>query len=85
MNQAIQFVDRVEYKNGLLTFYATVNGLLVPCVIALNAKERSEALSHFAKLRFDYEEQAQQLIEDEAYNEDGEVLVTSLPHEDTHL
>ncbi|MFY8274635.1 DUF1488 domain-containing protein [Pseudoalteromonas sp. SSDWG2] len=78
MNQAIQFVDRVEYDNGVMTFYAMVSGLLLPCVIELGINERSDALAHFAQHRFDYEEIAESLIEDEEYGEDGIVKVKSL-------
>ena len=78
MNQAIQFVDRVEYDNGVITFYAMVNGLLLPCVIDLGKTERSDALAHFAKHRFDYEDNAQQLIEDEEFGEEGEVAIKPL-------
>ncbi|MBS3796968.1 MULTISPECIES: DUF1488 family protein [Pseudoalteromonas] len=78
MNQAIQFVDRVEYENGVITFYAMVNGLLLPCIIELKVKERSDALAHFAEHRFDYEELAEQQIEEEAFGEEGEVQIKAL-------
>ena len=34
MNQAIQFIDRVEFdeQTQLLTFYAQVSGLMVECI-----------------------------------------------------
>ncbi|MEO2268817.1 DUF1488 family protein [Pseudoalteromonas pernae] len=78
MNQAIQFVDRVEYDNGIITFYAMVNGLLLPCIIDLGQTERSDALAHFAKHRFDYEDIAQEQIEEEEFGDDGEVKIKSL-------
>ena len=78
MNQAIQFVDRVEYINGVLTFYAMANGMLIPCTIDMDNIERSDALTHFAQLRFDYEEVAQQLIEDGEFTAEGQVVIPPL-------
>jgi hypothetical protein len=80
VNQAIQFIDRVEYESAqeVIIFYAQVSGMLVQCVInikALKLTAKNEALTHFEKYRFDYEEQAEQLIEDESYNSAGEIEV----------
>lgn len=79
MNQAIQFIDRVEFsaKEKRLYFYAQVSGLLVSCFYT-TTKNEQEALKHFTQHRFDYEDQAERLIEDEAYNADGSIRIEEL-------
>ncbi|MBE0459627.1 DUF1488 domain-containing protein [Pseudoalteromonas sp. KG3] len=83
MNQAIQFIDRMEFnaQAQLLTFYAQVNGLMVECIIdtqSLAISDSAAAKQHFELWRFDYEELAEQQIEDEAYNSAGQIIVTVL-------
>lgn len=79
MNQAIQFIDRVEFNASLqrVYFYAQVSGLMVSCYFN-TAKEEQAALEHFTLKRFDYEDSAEALIEDEAYSENGEICVEEL-------
>lgn len=79
MNQVIQFIDRTEYAAGVLTFYAQVNGLLVPCILVTGEREEQKAKAHFEKHRFDYEDAAERLIEEEAYNSRGEIEISLLP------
>ncbi len=81
MNQAIQFIDRLEFRElaHQLVFFAQVNGMLVECVIAVSSlglTDESHATSYFEKNRFDYEERAEQLIEDESYNSAGQIEVS---------
>lgn len=83
MNQAIQFIDRVEFnaQNQLLTFYAQVSGLMVECIIdaqSLAISDLAAAKQYFESLRFDYEELAEQLIEDEEYNSAGKIEIKAL-------
>jgi hypothetical protein len=80
MNQAIQFIDRLEFREPIhqLVFFSQVSGMLVECVIAvstLGLKDESQATTYFEKYRFDYEERAEQLIEDENYNSAGQIEV----------
>jgi hypothetical protein len=80
MNQAIQFIDRLEFRKSAnqLVFFAQVSGMLVECVIAvggLDLVDDSHAACYFEKNRFDYEERAEQLIEDESYNSAGQIEV----------
>ncbi|MCQ8880090.1 DUF1488 domain-containing protein [Pseudoalteromonas shioyasakiensis] len=83
MNQAIQFIDRVEFneQTQLLTFYAQVSGLMVECIVntqSLSISDMTAAKQHFESLRFDYEELAEQLIEDEEYNSAGKIEIKAL-------
>ena len=83
MNQAIQFIDRLELKpeEKQLVFFAQVSGLMVECVIDTSkydfADQRS-AVNYFESYRFDYEELAEQLIEDEQYNSAGQIELTEV-------
>lgn len=83
MNQAIQFIDRVEFdeQTQLLTFYAQVSGLMVECIVntqSLLISDIAAAKHYFESLRFDYEELAEQLIEDEEYNSAGQIEIKAL-------
>ncbi|KPH56982.1 hypothetical protein AMS58_18820 [Pseudoalteromonas porphyrae] len=83
MNQAIQFIDRFEFnvQSQQLTFFAQVSGLMVKCVIdtqSLALADQQAAKAHFEAVRFDYEDIAEQLIEDEEYNSAGEIVVAVL-------
>ncbi|MBB1367197.1 DUF1488 domain-containing protein [Pseudoalteromonas sp. SR44-5] len=83
MNQAIQFIDRFEFnlQSQLLTFFAQVSGLMVECVIdthTLALADQQAAKLHFEQARFDYEDIAEQLIENEEYNSAGQIIVSVL-------
>lgn len=83
MNQAIQFIDRVEFdeQTQLLTFYAQVSGLMVECIVntqSLSISDMAAAKQYFETLRFDYEDLAEQLIDDEEYNSAGQIEITAL-------
>lgn len=83
MNQAIQFIDRLEFKpeEKQLVFFAQVSGLMVECVIDTSKYDfvdQSSAVNYFESYRFDYEELAEQLIEDEQYNSAGQVELTEV-------
>lgn len=77
MNQAILFNDDISYQQGELTFTAMACGQLIRCKITTELDQEA-ALAHFAQHQFDYEMQAEQLIEDEAFNEAGEVSLAFL-------
>jgi hypothetical protein len=80
MNQAIQFIDRLEFREPAqqLVFFAQVSGMLVECVIAISTlklTDESYATDYFEKYRFEYEERAEQLIAAESYNSAGQIEV----------
>ncbi|KJY86068.1 DUF1488 domain-containing protein [Pseudoalteromonas piscicida] len=77
MNQAILFNDDISYQQGELTFTAMASGQLIRCKIATKF-EQDAAIAHFAQHQFDYEMQAEQLIEEEAFNEAGEISLAFL-------
>ncbi|MCF6437461.1 MULTISPECIES: DUF1488 family protein [Pseudoalteromonas] len=75
MNQGILFNDDVNVVENTLTFTAMVNGMIVKCLIVTPPMTDEAALKHFQAHQFDYEMQAEQLIEDEVYEEDGSILL----------
>ena len=83
MNQAIQFIDRLEFKpdEKQLVFFAQVSGLMVECIIDTSKNDfaaQSSAVNYFESYRFDYEELAEKLIEDEQYNSAGQIELTEV-------
>ena len=72
MNQAIQFVDRYTYivERKAIQFEAIVSGLIVYCFIEHDGQQVETYLN---QNKFDLEDQATELIEDEEYNELGEI------------
>ena len=90
MNQAILFSDNERYNPTLLQveFEAQCQGALITCIISvdnlfqLNDKNlksqdtsETEILNSFESSRFDIEELAEQMINDQAFNEDGQVYL----------
>jgi hypothetical protein len=77
MNQSILFNDDVsmDSKAGVLSFSAMVGGMIVECKIPTPPMNEEEALAHFKTKQFDYEMMAEQLIEDEEFQNDGSVLL----------
>ena len=55
--------------------------MLVECIIEVNTlklTDESHATEYFEKYRFDYEERAEELIEEESYNSAGQIEVSLL-------
>lgn len=88
MNQSILFPDIQTWdeQNSVVTFPAQHSGALIECVITLVELEKllgqpiddeQQALKVFSQYRFDIEELAEQLIEDEEFNAEGKVEVIS--------
>ena len=82
MNQSILFPDIQTWNEELnaVTFPAQQSGALIECVASVSylsqLSERTingaqQALDVFEQNRFEIEEQAEQLIEDEEYNAQG--------------
>ena len=79
MNQAIIFVDRCEYneQQKRVYFYAQASGQLINCFFQTLKSDR-EAVAGFEVNRFDYEDLAEKAIEDELFNQQGEIEVEEL-------
>jgi len=91
MNQSIIFSDNEYYNHDLqqVEFQAQCQGHLIRCIISwstLNqlsnqpntqgvANERT-ALSLFDSARFDIEDLTEELIVQQAFNEDGSIFIT---------
>ena len=82
MNQAILFNDDAHYsaEQKMLRFSAIVSGSTVTCIIEMGSFTKSQAmdpLSYFDKFKFDYEDLAEQLIEAERFNDQGQIIITT--------
>ncbi|WP_136487773.1 DUF1488 domain-containing protein [Vibrio sp. H11] len=88
MNQSILFPDIQRWDEVLqaVVFPAQQSGALIECVVPLTELSRlsgrvvegsQQALDTFAEWRFDLEESAEALIEDEAFNQYGQIEVVS--------
>ncbi|WP_462170659.1 DUF1488 family protein [Pseudoalteromonas xiamenensis] len=73
MNQAILFNDNATYCSDkqCITFTAMQQGMRIECQIATTFDSSEDAIAHFEQWRFDYEEQAEELIEAEAFSAQG--------------
>lgn len=93
MNQAILFSDNERYNSALkqVEFEAQCQGALITCIISvdnlfqLNDKSaesqdtsETEILDLFESSRFDIEDIAEQMINDQRFNEDGKVYLLPL-------
>ncbi len=88
MNQSILFPDMQQWneQQQVVVFPAQQAGALIECVVSVNELSRlstqpvsgkSQALETFQALRFDLEELAEALIEDEAFNQHGQIDIIS--------
>lgn len=86
MNQSIIFADLQTWdeQKRTMMFPAQQSGALIECIVAQAELEKlsgqtinngQHALDVFTQYRFDLEELAEQLIEDEAFNRDGQIEV----------
>ena len=93
MNQAILFSDNERYNVELqqVEFSAQCQGALITCIISVDnlfqlndknfkSQDISETiiLSLFESSRFDIEDIAEQMINDQAFDEDGKVYLQPL-------
>lgn len=88
MNQSILFPDIQSWdedKQAVL-FSAQQAGALIPCLVSKTELEKlsgqtveneQQALEVFSQYRFDLEELAEELIEDEEFNSQGWIEVVS--------
>ena len=88
MNQSILFPDIQSWdeEKQSVVFPAQQSGALIQCVVNTPELEKlsgqkiedgQQALKVFSQYRFDLEELAEELIEDEEYNSNGEIEITS--------
>ncbi|NVD05895.1 DUF1488 domain-containing protein [Vibrio sp. JPW-9-11-11] len=86
MNQSILFPDIQAWQaeSQVISFPAQQSGALIECIVSKRALEKlsgqtvsdeQQALAVFAQYRFDLEELAEGLIEDEEYNSLGQIEV----------
>ncbi|HGF5190046.1 TPA: DUF1488 domain-containing protein [Vibrio parahaemolyticus] len=86
MNQSILFPDMQSW-DGLsqsVNFAAQQSGALIECFVTKQKLEKlsgseldteQAVISAFIDYRFDLEEIAEELIEDEAFNEEGHIII----------
>ncbi len=88
MNQSILFPDVQSWdeENRRVVFSAQQGGALIECSVSSDEleiisgyaiKNGEQALAVFDDCRFDMEELAEQLIEDELFSEDGKIVIGS--------
>lgn len=86
MNQSILFSDQVTWDDTteMVEFHAHQSGMLIVCLVSLEKlaklayqKEvaKHEAVAIFDSVRFDIEEIAEALIEDESFDEQGKIII----------
>lgn len=86
MNQSILFPELQTWyeEKRVITFPAQQSGLTITCKISIESlstfegetiQDEEQALHMFSEYRFDIEELAEALIEDENFNEHGEIEV----------
>ncbi len=86
MNQSILFPDIQDWdeENQSITFPAQQSGVLIECVMSIeelsrlagkDIEEGDQALVIFSELRFDIEELAEELIEEEEYDSSNRIQI----------
>ncbi|MCC4819478.1 transcriptional regulator [Vibrio lentus] len=89
MNQSILFPDIQDWdeENQSIIFPAQQFGALIECVMSIeelsrlagkNIEEGDQALVIFSELRFDIEELAEELIEEEEYDSSNRIQIKVL-------
>ncbi|EJG0975450.1 DUF1488 domain-containing protein [Vibrio parahaemolyticus] len=86
MNQSILFSDMQSWDevSQSVNFAAQQSGALIECFVTKQKLEKlsgseldteQAVISAFIDYRFDLEEIAEELIEDEAFNEEGHIII----------
>ncbi|EGR3222372.1 TPA: DUF1488 domain-containing protein [Vibrio parahaemolyticus] len=86
MNQSILFPDMQSWDevSQSVNFVAQQSGALIECCVTKQKLEKlsgseldteQAVISAFIDYRFDLEEIAEELIEDEAFNEEGHIII----------
>jgi hypothetical protein len=86
MNQSVIFTDLVDVTDVGVSFYAQQQGQNITCRISFSqlgllAQEANcdvvNAKTLFEEYRFDMEDWAESLIAEEAFNDQGEIILTN--------
>jgi hypothetical protein len=86
MNQSVIFTDLIDVTDVGVSFYAQQQGQNITCRISFSHLGRiaqgmscdsGNAKNLFEEYRFDMEDWAESLIAEEAFNEQGEIILTS--------
>ena len=89
MNQSILFPDIQDWdeESQSIVFPAQQSGALIACVVSIeelsrlsgkDIEEGKQALAVFSELRFDIEELAEELIEEEEYDSSNRIQIKAL-------
>ncbi|MCG9641925.1 DUF1488 domain-containing protein [Vibrio sp. Isolate34] len=89
MNQSILFPDIQDWdeESQSIVFPAQQSGALIACVVSIeelsrlsgkDVEEGKQALAVFSELRFDIEELAEELIEEEEYDSSNRIQIKAL-------
>ena len=89
MNQSILFPDIQDWdeESQSIVFPAQQSGALIECVVSIgelsrlagkDIEEAEQALAVFSELRFDIEELAEELIEEEEYDSSNRIQIKAL-------
>ena len=88
MNQQILFNDNVDihWDERLIIFYGQWAGQMIPCIVTFDALQKrteqplnteAQIQSAFEMYRFELEEEAETLIEEEAFDPQGQIWLTT--------
>lgn len=86
MNQSILFSDQLTWNEeaSMVEFHAQQAGMLIICLVSLDKLgklnssgevSKENAFQQFEAARFDIEEIAESLVEDEAFDEQGRIII----------
>ncbi|MDD1827333.1 DUF1488 domain-containing protein [Photobacterium sp. ZSDE20] len=89
MNQSILFPDIQDWdeESQSIVFPAQQSGALIKCAVSVeelsrlagkDIEEAEQALAVFSELRFDIEELAEELIEEEEYDSSNRIQIKAL-------
>ena len=89
MNQSILFPDIQDWdeESQSIVFPAQQSGALLECVVSIeelsrlagkDIEEGEQALAVFSELRFDIEELAEELIEEEEYDSSNRIQIKAI-------
>jgi hypothetical protein len=85
MNQSVIFTDQLYVETNSVKFIAQQQGMNISCFAGFTLISQlcdnhlvnaTNAASLFEQCRFDLEDKAEMLIEQETFNESGEIILT---------
>ena len=78
MNQSVIFTDQVYPETNQVKFIAQQQGVNINCYASFSVISElcgSNVVCLFEQCRFDLEDQAEALIEQEAFNDSGDIIL----------